>query len=297
MMLALLCGAAAGTGLLAIAWALVPPRANLAGAVSHLDEARLRSGRTTMTATHRRRDRLGAQLRSGLARRGIHLRNLTTDLALCNRTIEEHLVRKLIAAGIGLVLPTVALLLLATAGIGVGWALSTVTALVFAAVLFWVPDLDAHREAQRRRKEMRRALSCYLQLVAMALAGGRGIPEALPSAARVGTGWAFELIADTITAARYTGRSPWDALTELGDDTGVPELSELGKAAGLVSGDGAKITDSLQARAATARARELAEAEGLAERKSSSMQHAQLILGFGFLAFIMYPAVIAVMSV
>lgn len=297
MILALLCGAAAGTGLLAILWALAPPRADLAGTVFRLDEARARPARTTSTTGNGRADRVGARLRVALSRRGIRLRRLTADLTLCDRTLEEHLVRKILTAGVGLALPLVVSLVLSAAGVSLGWTLTAATAIVFATVLFFVPDLDVAREAQRRRKELRRALSCYLQLVAMAMAGGRGIPEALPSAARVGTGWAFDLIADTITAARYTGRSPWDALTELGEETGVPELAELGRAAGLVADDGAKITDSLQARAATARARELAEAEGLAERKSSSMQHAQLILGFSFLAAIMYPAVIAVMSV
>ncbi|UUZ59577.1 hypothetical protein [Nocardioides sp. B-3] len=49
--------------------------------------------------------------------------------------------------------------------------------LALGALFFWVPDLSVVRAAEQRRHELRRALSCYLDTVAMSLAGGRGIPR------------------------------------------------------------------------------------------------------------------------
>lgn len=55
--------------------------------------------------------------------------------------------------------------------------------------------------------------------------------------------------------------------------------------------------ESLRARASTARKRQLAEAEGSAEKASNSIQNAHLFLGFSFLLFLGYPAVAAVMAI
>ena len=164
-------------------------------------------------------------------------------------------------------------------------------------MFFWVPDLSVAQAAEQRRHELRRALSCYLDLVAMSLAGGRGIPEALPTAARIGTGWAFELLQDTLDHARYVGTTPWAALADLGERTGMQELQDLGGALLLVADDGAKVRSSLTARASTQRRRQLAEAEGEAAKADQTIQMAQVVLAVGFFLFLGYPAVVAVMGV
>jgi hypothetical protein len=64
-----------------------------------------------------------------------------------------------------------------------------------------------------------------------------------------------------------------------------------------VADDGAKIRASLSARAATLRRRELAEAEGKAGERSQSMLVAQLLICFGFLLFLAYPAVYNIFNV
>ena len=63
----------------------------------------------------------------------------------------------------------------------------------------------------------------------------------------------------------------------------------------LVADDGAKVRDSLSARAATQRRRQLAEAEGEAEKGDQSIGIAQVVLAIGFLLFLAYPAVINVL--
>ena len=118
-------------------------------------------------------------------------------------------------------------------------------AITGAAIGFVLPDLRVAERAATRRADLRRALGCYLDLVAMSLAGGRGIPEALPTAAAVGSGWAFELLGSTVATARSTGSTPWEALGRLGEETGLPELQDLGSALALVAHDGAKVRESL----------------------------------------------------
>jgi Flp pilus assembly protein TadB len=166
-----------------------------------------------------------------------------------------------------------------------------------AALFFWVPDLSVAQAAEQRRHELRRALSCYLDLVAMSLAGGRGIPEALPTWARIGQGWAFELLLHTIDRARRVGDTPWAALADLGKRTGMQELQDLGGALLLVADDGVKVRASLTARASTQRRRQLAEAEGAASKADQTIQMAQVVLAAGFFLFLGYPAVVAVMGV
>ena len=130
----------------------------------------------------------------------------------------------------------------------------------------------------------------------MNLAGGRGVPEALMAAGDIGGGWAMWRIRDALTNARITGQTPWQALGGLGEDVGVEELTDLSAALSLVAEDGAKVRESLTARAASLRRREIAELEGKAGQRSQSMLIAQMLLCVGFLLFILYPAAIAVFN-
>lgn len=294
----ILLGAALGGALCLLVFALVPPRPQLASVVGRWERQRARqAAATTATSVDTWRDRLGLWMVAALAQRGITLGKLRSDLALTDYTLESHLVRKCSYGLLGLLLPSVVTVALMSVGVTPPVTLPAVGGLVLGALFFWVPDLSVTQAAEQRRHELRRALSCYLDLVAMSLAGGRGIPEALPTAARIGTGWAFELLRDTIEHARYVGITPWAALADLGERTGMQELQDLGGALLLVADDGAKVRSSLSARASTQRRRQLAEAEGAAAKADQSIQMAQVVLAVGFFLFLGYPAVVAVMGV
>ena len=295
MIAALAVGATAGLGLLLAVWALVPPRLDLAAAVGRFDAQRAHS-RLASDGEPLWRNRLGQTLASVAVDRGFVVPGLRANLALGDRSLEQHLVRKVLVGLVGLLLPAAVMAVVAAVGIEIGWTLPLIVAVVLAAGFSFLPDLSLKQVADARRHELRRALACYLDLVSMSLAGGRGVPEALPDAARIGRGWAFDLISDALDRARYSGVSPWDALAELGERVDVNELRDLGGALSLVADDGAKIRESLRARAATARARQLAESEGDAERGSESIRNVHLIFGFAFLVFLAYPAVAAVMA-
>ena len=85
--------------------------------------------------------------------------------------------------------------------------------------------------------------------------------------------------------------TPWAALGALGTDIGVDELRDLSAALALAADDGAKIRQSLSARAATLRRRELSDVEGEAGESSQSMLVAQLVICMAFMIFLAFPAV------
>ena len=87
---------------------------------------------------------------------------------MTGRTYEQAMTRKVLFAAGGLLL---SLLLLVVVPAAVGAALPTgaplIVAVLLAAALFFLPDLEARSEATRRRAEFRHALGAYLDLVAL----------------------------------------------------------------------------------------------------------------------------------
>jgi Flp pilus assembly protein TadB len=165
-----------------------------------------------------------------------------------------------------------------------------------AVIFFFLPDLELKQKADKRRNDFRHAVGAFLDLVAMSLAGGRGVPEALMGASEIGSGWALWLIRDALANARITGQTPWQALGALGEEVKVDELRDLSAALALVSEDGAKVRESLTARAASLRRREIAELEGQAGERSQSMLVAQMVMCAGFMLFLIFPAVVALLG-
>lgn len=298
-MTGLLLGCGLGAAVCLLLYSLVPPRPALATQIARWEQSRPRSNASTTAVGGggEWQHRAGGWLAARATRYGWSLGKLRADLELTGSSLEAHLVRKCLYGLGGLLLPAVTTLLVMTAGVRPPVSVPAVAGLALGAVLFWLPDVSVAQAAAQRRRDLRRALSCYLDLVSMSLAGGRGIPEALPTAARIGNSWGFELLRDTIDRARLVGDTPWAALADLGERTGMQELQDLGGALLLVADDGAKVRASLTARASTQRRRQLAEAEGAATRADQSIQMAQVVLAAGFFLFLGYPAVVAVMGI
>lgn len=297
MTLGLVLGCAFGASLCLLLFAVVPPRPALSTVVGRWERQRARQalavGMSTDTSWQ---GRLGRWMVARLAQHGVTFGKLRADLELTDSTLEAHLVRKVTYGLFGLLLPTLVTVTVMSVGVNPPLTVPAFGGLLLGALFFWVPDLSVVQAAEQRRHELRRALSCYLDLVAMSLAGGRGIPEALPTAARIGTGWAFELLRSTLDHARRVGETPWAALADLGKRTGMQELQDLGGALMLVADDGAKVRQSLSSRATSQRRRQLAEAEGAAAKADQSMEMAQVVLFIGFVLFLGFPAVVAVMG-
>ncbi|RAY12164.1 type II secretion system protein [Actinomadura craniellae] len=292
---ALIAGGLVGLGVFALVRALFPSRPGLASRLAAFDarasrqEDAPRPGGTTSERFGGLRARLGTALARFYASQGWEQRTVRADLALLDRSFEAFLATKfLLPAGVLVLMP---LLAAYCALLGIPVVVPVWLGLVLAGVFFFFPDMQLRQEAAVRRRDFRHVVGAFLDLVAMNLSGGRGVPEALMTASQIGDSWPLRRIREALTNARITGQTPWQALGTLGDEVNVAELRDLAAALTLVADDGAKIRQSLTARAASMRSREVSELEGKAGERSQSMLVAQLLLCAAFLIFLTYPAV------
>lgn len=285
-----LLGAGVGIGLWIAGRALAPRPIPLAALFAGLDRAgRARSvDLPPVSGLERRAGRAALRLVAAL---GGNLDARAVELQLTDRTAARHALDQLVGAvggaaapllvgaglsATGIVLPVAGVLCLSAATAVAGWLL---------------PDMVLRDEAAKRRKAFRHALSSYLDLVNVIIAGGGGIQTALYTAAEAGDGWAFASIRRALDRARLTNRSPWATFAELAADLDVPELAELAASVSLAGSQGARIRASLAAKADTLRGHQVAETEAAAESATERMTIPVAVLLFGFLVFVAYPAV------
>ncbi|PZG45032.1 secretion system protein [Spongiactinospora gelatinilytica] len=277
MAASLLLGAGIGLGVMLIVSGLWPSRRPLA-----LEVARLRH------SLPQSRTRL-------LAARGMP-QAPSTDLAVCGKDMARHLTEKGVATLVFALLGPAVYAVLALAGVPMPWQVPVWCMLLLGALGFFVPDLALRSEAARRRAEFRHALSAFLDLVVVSLAGGRGVDGALADAAEQGGGWAFVRIRSTLVAATSARRTPWSALGQIGEEYGIRELSELAASVALAGTEGARVRASLIAKANSIRTHQLAAIETEAQAATERMSVATVGLFVGFLIFTGYPAIAAVLT-
>lgn len=297
MTVAALLGAGIGAGLCMIVRGLRPPRLSLAEALTTPRRAnhpavpvRSASGSGGAIA------RVGRPLVRTLSPDTAHwlARSARNDLVVLDRPPEQHLAEKLACALVGLLLVPCVVALLGFSGVYIPFLLAPWPAILLAVAGFFVPDLAVRSEAAERRRDLRRALSAFIDLTVVALAGGSGVEGALQSAAAVGDGPAFRAIRHALDGARLAREAPWTALERLGRDMGVPELEETAASVGLSGTEGARVRQSLAARAASLRSHRRADAEAEAHTATQRMTVTLVLLLIGFLAFVLFPAYVRV---
>ena len=295
MIQALVVGAVTGLALFLLIYALIPRRVGLARRIAAFDAGRASALKPVRYPGDEHESalskRLGAALARFCAEQGWEFRSLRSNLNLVGKSFENFLATKVLLGLFGLIFPPIVLGGIGLAGVHLSVIVPVWAGLVFAAIFFFLPDIELRQQVEKRQRDFRHAISAFLDLVAMNLSGGRGVPEALMAASEIGEGWAFWRIRDALANARITGQTPWQALGVLGAEVQVNELKDLSAALSLVAEDGAKVRESLTARAVSLRRRELADLEGQAGEKSQSMLLAQMVLAAAFLVFLMYPAV------
>lgn len=288
-------GAGLGIGLWALAVYLFPPRPPLGGVLAR---ATMPPHPIPILATDDTgwATRLGRPAVVPLRALGLPGPRLTRDLAIIGRAAPTHLAEKATLAVAGLLLPALLTAILTVAGLGPGFEFPIITGLVLAAVGFVAPDMQARSEAATLRGGFRHALSAYLDLVWIALAGGAGVDTALGDSVTIGRGWAFDQIRRALDTARLTRATPWTTLGRLGEELDVTELAELAASISLAGTEGAKVRTSLAAKATALRTRQITEAEADAQAATERMSLPVMLLFLGFLAFIAYPALTQVLN-
>ncbi len=210
------------------------------------------------------------------------------DVAVTDSTLEAHAIDKL-NAGLG------GGGLLAVLGLMFGIVASPVAVLLVVGagfiVCYLLPDAELKRRAAARREEFAEALNAFVRLVAVAISGGGGVNSAMYDATAIGNGWCFDALGRSISEATLHGESPWAGFDDLGRKLGLVPLIELAGALSLAGTSGARVTETLKARAEAGRERELAEAMTHAEKKSETMNIPVAAMVLGWVGFMGYPAV------
>lgn len=219
-----------------------------------------------------------------------------SDLDVAGRSSERHGFDKMVSAIALGAIPVMAAVVAGLGGVVVPPGIALVLALSGIVAGGLLPELTLVSRARTRRRAFRHALSAYLDLVNVLLAGGAGVETALTAAADAGDGWVFEHIRDVLLRARTSRTSPWDAFADLGGRLGVDELIELAASVELAGERGARIRLSLIAKAEAMRGRQAAEVESDAQSATERMGLPTVLMFLGFLVLLGYPAAVMVVS-
>lgn len=151
--------------------------------------------------------------------------------------------------------------------------------------------LSLRRRAAARRDEFRASLAAFCDLTAMNLAAGRGVGQALESAARLGAGWSFTELRAALAAAHERGVPPADGIERLGVELDVDDLVEVAGSIRLAGTNGAAVRTTLNHKAQTMRSRLTAQAERRAAAVTERMGLPAAAVLMGLVAFYIYPVV------
>ena len=221
---------------------------------------------------------------------GIDLGTLAVDLRTVGRSPAQHAFAKLsgaVAASgalaiagygvrlMGFAAPVWSILLLVVLGIGGGYVAA---------------DGALRKKATERREEFLRALSAYMDLVKILVAGGSHSDGALYQAAAVGSGWAFDELKAAMDWSRVNGKPPSVGFERLAAEIGVSDLDELAATIRLTAEQGASPADALSCKAEMLSALELANTRMKADATTERMSIPTVVVAIAFVMFVGYPA-------
>jgi tight adherence protein C len=215
---------------------------------------------------------------------------LQPSLAITGESPEGLASKVLLGGGAGLVGPPLLWVAAQLAGLSVGLDVPVLLALIAVPTGVCLPVAVLSGRARDRRRHFRVVIGSFVDLVVLSLAGGVGIEGALFAASQVSGDWAARRMTRVLFKARDSGQSPWVALGQLGEEIAVPELVELSATLELAGTEGARIRQSLSARAISFRRHEQADAESAANATTERLFLPGALLLVGFLLFIGYPA-------
>jgi len=212
------------------------------------------------------------------------------DLELTGIPASRVALEKLAYGLVGLVFPLLMAAILGIAGMSPPVVIPAAAGIALAAAMAMLPEVELRRRAVEARRQMRRTVCAYLELVALERAADAGAVESLERAAAIGSGPGFEHIADALLRARLEGRTPWQQLSQRAVELEVPELGDVADIMRLSGEDGAAVLPTLRARAASLRAALLQAEVTAANEASERMSVPVALLGLAFMVLLGFPA-------
>jgi len=296
MSVAILAGVFVGLGMWTAWTGLRPVPEPLGPALERIQRRPVTARLSSEDASEDRDLRLGTYLIRVLPPLAQAMERNRADLRIMNRSAEEQAARVGAFVLFALVLgPWLAF---------VGWisginpppiipGLFAIGGALFGVLL---PFASLRSEAKDRRKAFSYALSAWCDVVVMNLASGRGVEQAMETAAAAGDGWPFAELRGALRSGYVRGEPPWAALSRLGEELRLTDLDELASTVAMAGEEGASVRESVAAKARTIRQRITADDETASAAKTERMTLPSVLLAFGFLMFLAYPALAAVLG-
>ena len=291
MVLIILTGLGVGIGLAVIVWGLFPPPLTLRAALARLSGAHVAAPTDVLTQGVGGARRICGRFVEVNVRKVPRLADIILpDLAITGMPTETFAIKVIgYSTGLALLGPVLWAVSGAVGG-HLGMALPALGVLVLGAAGAVTPFFDLHQAAERRRRHFCHSLSTYASLVSMAMAGAMGWSSALEVASTVSsTDWAMDEIAQSLLWAQAYRKQPWEGLERLALRFNVPELTDLARSMSQ-AGDGARIRDSLEAKAQSLRLKETSALEDSAQAVTQKMLLPGVLLMAGYGLLIFYPA-------
>jgi tight adherence protein C len=289
---AALLGATLAAGCWLVVRALVPPPRSLRTLADELAAPRLAAGGRPPASSGVRRRWVELAVRVG----GRTSERLAADLAVLGRTSVRHALDKLGYGVLFFAFALVPIALFPLLDVAVSPLLTGIGAVLFGAAGWCYPDAEVRSRARATRRAWSEALTVYVDIVGISLAGGAGVEDALMVAAGAGAGPQFAQLEAALRAAQTRRQKLWHALDELGRRGDVRSLRELASAVDLAAESGSRIRETLLARANALRVRQLTDAEAEAQKASETMGVAPALMAIAAVVLIGYPALARFLS-
>jgi tight adherence protein C len=220
-----------------------------------------------------------------------------TDLRIVGRPAEEQATRVGVYSLLFLLLGPWVGVVMWLVGLRLPLFVPGLVSLCGAGCGLFMPFVILNRDAKDRRQAFAHALSAWCDVVVMCLAAGRGVEQAMETAAAAGRGWAFAEMRGALQAGYVRGEPPWVALGGLGTELGVTDLSELANTIAMAGEEGAAVRTTVAAKARTIRERITSDIETQAAAATERMSLPSVLLVLGFLVFLCYPAVSVMLQI
>jgi tight adherence protein C len=267
-------------------WAGLHPRAEPLAAVLG------RLGRPlppTVTSDRRQAVWAGRLVRTRYAQG--YLGRLASDLRVLGRSPDDEIVALGVNVTVAVVAVPAGAVLVGLAGLRLAPLLVVWAALGTGLAVGASRWMEVRRKATARRNEFRYTLSAFADLTAMNLAAGRGVSQALETAAGQGEGWAFTELRAALAAAYQRANPGSDGLERLGVELEIDDLVEVAGAIRLAGENGAAVRATLTSKARTIRDRLTADAERRAAAVTERMGLPAAVVLLGLVAFYVFPAI------
>ena len=293
LQMAIFAGLTAGLGAAGLIWVLAPSHPELAQTIQRLTVDSVRATQETDLPVTSRIERVGlAAIRRAPA--SMWAKTPTRELSLLQIPVHRFYGQKVAYAVAGLLAAPALTLVFDLIGLRLPLVIPVAGTLAATAVMFVLPDIDIRAAAKRRRVEFSRALSAYIDLVALEKIGGSGSRQALERAAAISNTWVFARLSEELARSRWSGVPPWEALRELSKETDLPEVADLASIMHL--GETAQVAQALRARAEAMRSaamnNELSKANSASERMSMPMS----LLGVVFMMILLAPLLLRMVA-